>query len=227
MPERDLVIAAVCAALLHCGVAAVRAPALQPSSLSEDKTLEISIISEYKRNPKVSEVTVYETKKDEAKKIYDRKKVVLEKRLDKRVEKKVEKRAAVPAEVRRKADSPPESATAEMSEIREPLQAEGTGKRAEKIVTGPAIPCYKSNLPPTYPHIARRRGYEGEVLLSVMISVDGTVDTLKVKESSGYPILDRAAMKAVTAWKFEPARRMGIPVPLSVDIPVRFVLKRP
>ncbi len=220
MPERDLVIAAVLAVVLHCSVALVRTPALQPRPISEDKTLKISIISEYKRNPEVSEIAVYETKKAEDRKTYDRKKVALKKR--------VEKGLNAPAEGREKVYTPPKRAPARISEIQPPLQAEpDTGKRAEKIVTEPAIPCYKSNPPPKYPEIARRRGYEGEVLLSVMISVDGTVVALKVKESSGHPILDRAAVKAVAAWVFEPARRMGAPVPLSVDIPVRFVLRRP
>ncbi len=220
MQERDLVIAAAFAALLHCGVALVSAPALQPHPLSENKALAISIISEYQRNPMVSEAAVHETKKEEGKKRYDRKKVALQK--------KVEKRADIPAEGRGKVDAPPKGAPAEISESPPPLQAgPDTGKRAEKIVTEPAIPCYKNSPPPKYPEIARRRGYQGEVLLSVMISVDGTVVALKVKESSGHPILDRAAMKAVAAWEFEPARRMGARVPLSVDIPVRFVLRRP
>ncbi|MBW2649080.1 MAG: energy transducer TonB [Deltaproteobacteria bacterium] len=97
--------------------------------------------------------------------------------------------------------------------------------QAEEVVITPAIPRYRSNPPPEYPAIARRRGYEGRVLLSAMISIDGNVAALKVKGSSGHPILDRAAMKAVKVWEFEPARRMGTPVPMSVDVPVRFVLR--
>ncbi len=87
------------------------------------------------------------------------------------------------------------------------------------------MPRYKKNPPPQFPEMARRRGYEGEVLLAVLVSVNGTVASVKVKESSGHSILDRAAVQAVAAWEFEPARRMGSPVPLWVDIPVRFVLK--
>ncbi|MDO9515572.1 MAG: energy transducer TonB [Syntrophales bacterium] len=222
MPRRDLVIAAVLAVLFHYSIALVRMPASQPHPPppSEGKILAKSIISEYKRTPKVSAVAVYEAKKKEGRKTYDREVVALKKR--------VEKTADIPAEGRGKVDAPPKGAPAQISEPQPPFQAEpGTGSRAEKIVTEPAIPCYKNNPPPKYPEIARRRGYEGEVLLSVMVSVDGTVAALKVKESSGHPILDRAAMKTVAAWEFEPARRMGTPVPLSVDIPVRFVLRRP
>ncbi|MBW2557852.1 MAG: energy transducer TonB [Deltaproteobacteria bacterium] len=90
-----------------------------------------------------------------------------------------------------------------------------------------AIPRYRNNPPPEYPSIARRRGYEGRAILSAMISIDGKVVGLEVKKSSGHLVLDRAAMKAVESWKFEPARRMGSPVPMPVDVPVKFVLMHP
>ncbi|MBW2559987.1 MAG: energy transducer TonB [Deltaproteobacteria bacterium] len=220
MPEKNLVIAAVFAVILHCSVALVRTPAPQPQPLSEDKTLAVSIISEYKRSPEISAVAVFETKKEEDRKTDDRKVVAVKKR--------VEQRPAIPAEGRRKIVTPPKGATDQISERPPPLQAgQNTGQQTKKRVTVPPIPCYKSNPSPRYPELARRRGYEGEILLSAMISVDGTVIALKVKESSGHPILDRAAMKAVATWEFEPARRMGTPVTLLVDIPVRFVLRRP
>jgi len=71
------------------------------------------------------------------------------------------------------------------------------------------------------------RGYEGSVLLSTKISIEGNVVEVRIKESSGHSVLDRAAVKAVEVWAFEPARRMGIPIPMLVDVPVRFVLRRP
>ena len=220
MPGRDLVIAAVLAALLHCSVALVSAPALQKPSLSEDKTFEISIISEYKRNLEITEVAAHETKQEESQKTYDREKVT--------VKKKVGKRAAVTAEERESVAIPSKGASVETYKIAPTLQAAADiGKLAERIVTEPVMPYYRGNSPPKYPEFARRRGYEGEVLLTVTVAVDGTVAALKVKDPSGHPILDQAAMKAVAAWEFEPARLMGVPVPLSVDIPVRFVLRRP
>lgn len=100
-------------------------------------------------------------------------------------------------------------------------------RKDRQVSTQSAIPCYKTNPPPPYPAIAQRRGYEGEVLLSVVVAADGTVAESKIKQSSGYSMLDRVAMKTVAGWTFEPARRMGIPVPLTVEIPVRFVLRTP
>lgn len=215
MPKRSLVIAVVLAALLHGGVALVRIPASRPHSLSEEKTLALSIVSEYKKVPGVA---VHEAKKEEREKRDDGGRVTSTEGVQKRTDTPPEGREALPA---------PKSAPARISELPPPLTGRDTGTQAKKRVTAPPIPCYKNNPLPKYPVLARRRGYEGEVLISAMISVDGTVVALNVKESSGHPILDRAAVKAVAAWEFEPARRMGTPVPLSVDIPVRFVLQRP
>jgi protein TonB len=87
-----------------------------------------------------------------------------------------------------------------------------------------AIPRYRENTHPVYPWIARLKGYEGVVLLSAEIFSDGKVGTLKIKRSSGYALLDRSALDAVKAWKFEPGRRMGRSIPMWVDVPVKFVL---
>jgi TonB family protein len=87
-----------------------------------------------------------------------------------------------------------------------------------------AIPRYRDNAHPVYPWIARLRGYEGMVLLSAEIFADGNIGSLKIKKSSGYALLDRSALEAVKTWKFEPGRRMGRPIPMWVDVPVKFVL---
>ncbi|MDO9529887.1 MAG: energy transducer TonB [Syntrophales bacterium] len=87
-----------------------------------------------------------------------------------------------------------------------------------------AVPRYGENMPPAYPAIARRRGYEGIVILSAEILVNGNVGKLKIKKSSGYSMLDRSALETVRKWKFEPGSRMGCPVTMYVEVPVRFVL---
>jgi TonB family protein len=88
-----------------------------------------------------------------------------------------------------------------------------------------AIPRYRDNGHPVYPWIARLRGYEGVVLLSAEIYADGKVGNLKLKKSSGFAVLDRSALEAVKAWEFEPGRRMGRPISMWVDVPVKFILR--
>ncbi len=90
-----------------------------------------------------------------------------------------------------------------------------------------AQPLARHNGPPSYPLIARRHGWEGTVLLDVEVRADGRVASVTVAESSGYVILDRAAVDAVRAWRFEPAQRLGEPVDDLVRLPVRFQLVSP
>ena len=88
-----------------------------------------------------------------------------------------------------------------------------------------AIPVYRKNTPPQYPLIARRRGYEGSVLLEVLVKKDGRAGSIRLARSSGYEVLDRAAIKGVRTWLFHPAKRGDESVEMWVEIPIRFQLK--
>jgi protein TonB len=88
-----------------------------------------------------------------------------------------------------------------------------------------ALPLYRQNEPPLYPLKARRLGYEGIVMLKVLIDEDGRVDDLRVLRSSGHRVLDRAALSAVRKWLFEPGTEGGVKKKMWVKIPVRFDLK--
>ncbi len=92
-------------------------------------------------------------------------------------------------------------------------------------VTAEATPLYKKNSPPRYPKVARKRGYQGTVLLSVLVDEIGQVANLFVFTSSGFMALDNAAIKAVKHWAFEPGTKGGQPTQMWVKIPVRFELK--
>jgi len=72
--------------------------------------------------------------------------------------------------------------------------------------------------------LAIRRGYQGTTLLRVRILEDGRVEVVEIKESSGYRILDEAAMKAVRPWRFTPALMAGKPVASWVLLPIAFKL---
>jgi protein TonB len=49
----------------------------------------------------------------------------------------------------------------------------------------------------SYPPIARRKGWQGIVTLELHIEADGLISSLHINETSGYPALDRAAVKAL------------------------------
>jgi len=88
-----------------------------------------------------------------------------------------------------------------------------------------ARPIYRSNPPPEYPRIARIRGYQGDVMLDVLVNKEGRVNDLKIHRSSGHPILDRAAISTVKHWLFEPGMVGEEKVNMWVRVPIRFELK--
>jgi protein TonB len=84
---------------------------------------------------------------------------------------------------------------------------------------------YLSNPPPAYPRRARRDGIEGTVTLKVLVTAAGTPGEVKIEVSSGSESLDRAALNAVRAWQFVPARRAEEAVDAWVRVPVVFRLE--
>ncbi|RPJ01281.1 MAG: energy transducer TonB [Deltaproteobacteria bacterium] len=87
------------------------------------------------------------------------------------------------------------------------------------------IPRYAQNPKPPYPQEAREKGYQGEVLLRVEVLSDGRVGQIEIRRSSGHELLDRSALSTVKQWKFVPAQKGKDPVPLWVNIPVKFQLQ--
>lgn len=86
---------------------------------------------------------------------------------------------------------------------------------------------YGDNPPMPYPHSARRRGWEGDVLLRVDVSASGKVLSAHIETSSGYGILDDTALQTVSKWQFRPASFNGTPKADTVLVPVHFQLHNP
>jgi protein TonB len=89
---------------------------------------------------------------------------------------------------------------------------------------GQSIPLVYLDTPHTYPPLAKQRGWEGTVRLEVLVGRQGQVKEVKLRQSSGYPILDRAAMKQVRRWRFRPASVDDQPIETSALIPIVFEL---
>ena len=94
-----------------------------------------------------------------------------------------------------------------------------------KNVVREARPIYRKNPPPGYPKLARKRGYQGTVILEVLVDRKGRAADLRIFTSTGYPILDRVAMESVKNWLFEPGMRGNKKVEMWVRVPIRFQLK--
>lgn len=76
-----------------------------------------------------------------------------------------------------------------------------------------------------YPAWAVRQGWEGTTTLALEILPNGNVGRTMVMKSSGRGILDKAALKAVTGWTFQPAMKNGKPIVSCIQVPVSFELK--
>jgi protein TonB len=66
-----------------------------------------------------------------------------------------------------------------------------------------------------YPEAARRQGIQGSVELRFRIAADGSVETLEVLRSSGFPLLDEASQQTVRRAAPYPLIRGWVRLPLS------------
>lgn len=82
-----------------------------------------------------------------------------------------------------------------------------------------------SRIPPQYPYQATRRRIEGWVRLSFRVTETGTVEDIVLLESEPEGIFDRAAMRAVSRWTFQPRLVDGQPVAARAEQVVEFKLK--
>lgn len=108
----------------------------------------------------------------------------------------------------------------------DPSASQPTKSSGETVRTLQEIkPIYRSNPPPKYPRMARRKKYQGVVILDVLVNQNGGVGDIRIFRSSGYSILDKAAINAVKGWLFEPGKRGDMPVDMRVTVPVHFRLR--
>lgn len=89
---------------------------------------------------------------------------------------------------------------------------------------GPPVPT--SKFPPSYPSSLLSKGIGGKVLISCEIDAGGKIISSKVRQSSGHPELDKAALSAVSRWKFKPGTKGGRKVRSSCVVPFNFEVKK-
>ncbi len=87
-----------------------------------------------------------------------------------------------------------------------------------------AKPINRVNPAPLYPRVAKRRGWEGKVVLKVYVEKDGVPSKIEVRTSSGFKILDDAAADTVIDWQFEPAQSRVGNISTWITIPIHFKL---
>lgn len=81
---------------------------------------------------------------------------------------------------------------------------------------------YARVVKPKYPRKARTEGWEGTTVLKVRVDRGGRPGLIAVDRSSGFEVLDRAAVRAMRRWEFHPARNGRGTIASWVKVPVSF-----
>jgi protein TonB len=105
-------------------------------------------------------------------------------------------------------------------------KSDGAAAAFQTVGRQPDVPPVMLNkeLPFRYPPALYAQKVQGNVTLRIFIDKDGQIipDSTRVAETSGFNALDSAAMKGSRELKFEPAKTLGLPVPVSILLPVFF-----
>ena len=76
-----------------------------------------------------------------------------------------------------------------------------------------------------YPSLARRRGWQGRVRIGLHVEADGDLTRIHLLESSGYALLDKAAVKNATELRNVPAVSQWLEGrDMDMILPVRYRL---
>jgi TonB family protein len=100
----------------------------------------------------------------------------------------------------------------------------GTGGGPYRPGSGIEPPRLLREVKADYTDEARRRGLSGDVVLEIVVRHDGTVGDVRIMRGLGAG-LDARAVQAVRQWRFTPARRLGTPVDVLVEVAVEFMLR--
>jgi len=209
--KNDILIPGIVAVAIHGLVLSVPLSKTNPR-LYIHEPISISIVSSKGAVYAVSPVKVSARKPPP-----DHNKLVRESPLDR-----------IPKDQGKKIDSSPPVKTASAAE-HTPKAQRGTWPPQENRVAKANIvyarPKYKANPLPHYPEVARKRGYEGKALLRVKVLKNGKAGEIKIEESSGFEVLDLAALRSVKGWTFVPGTINGQRTEQWIRVPIRFVLK--
>ena len=93
--------------------------------------------------------------------------------------------------------------------------------------SGVTLPKLVSEVKPQYTPEAMKARIEGTVLLTSVVGTDGTPGAIEITQSLDTEYgLDNQAVTAFRQWRFEPGTKDGKPVPVRVNVEIRFRLKQ-
>jgi len=114
------------------------------------------------------------------------------------------------------------------------VMAEGTAKPQSGRTAGDSVPIsvggniepprLLNKVQPTYPAAAKSMGIEGTVVLRAIIGMDGSPLSLRVVNTQVDHELERAAIEAVSKWRYSPTLLNGKPIEVDTTVNVNFKL---
>ena len=121
-------------------------------------------------------------------------------------------------------DAPPTKAIQQTTQER-PKAQPPIAPPAPIARTAPRSDTRRPLTQPEYPPSSRRAGEAGTVILEVYVLANGRVGEARVKQSSGHPRLDQAAVREVKrSWRLVPGTENGKAVPMWGQFAVTFKL---
>jgi TonB family protein len=105
-----------------------------------------------------------------------------------------------------------------------PASAQSATRQPVRIGGNIRPPRKLEDVRPVYPQAMRDAGFEGAVPLGAVIGVDGRVTSVRVLSSHAHPELAKAALDAVSQWRFSPTLLNGETVEVFMNVTVNFSL---
>ncbi|CZF82036.1 transport protein TonB [Grimontia celer] len=196
--------------------APVEDPPQQETTKPEPKPVKSPSVK--KESPKKAEVETQKKVKPEVNPPKETRKKPLEK-VTKKESKEEKTKPLPPKKPIEKPEEKPKETAEEMSKENQMTQAKSS---SPMLVERPTFKVRPSQ--PKYPRMAKRKGMEGTVLIEVWLDEEGNQTNRSLLKSSGFELLDGAAMDAVKKWRFNGHEENGVALAHRVRIPVRFNL---
>lgn len=110
------------------------------------------------------------------------------------------------------------------SVIEPDVSIDGTGP-ARPLPEGLTAPEKTHSPPPRYSEGSRSHRFQGIVRVSAIVREDGTLDDPRVVEPWPAPSLVYSTLDVLREWRFRPAERAGVPVPIRYTIWINYKLE--
>jgi len=75
-----------------------------------------------------------------------------------------------------------------------------------------------------YPKLAQKRNWQGKVMLSLRVTANGKINNVRIKNSSGYSVLDQAAINSLIKVGYLPQVSSWLPYDIDLKLPVLYQL---